>query len=104
MINPPPFPLERRKYLAGEIQPFVSSEVPKDILCPVPSDVQDETDTPKKPPVCAYCKQEGHRNQVRNGVPLCHKRIRLALCLSDYWYFYDFECFSCTAMLELTDV
>ena len=72
----------------------MSSEVTKDMRCSVPSDAQEEPepvvaataasaamefgDSPKevphikrKSPVCGYCKQEGHRNQVRNGVPLC---------------------------------
>jgi len=115
LINPAPFPLERRKYLAYKIRPFVSSEVAKDILCPIPSDTQEEPEpvvagsaitspgsfcapepvvakpagtvategghstnelpcAKRKSPVCGYCKQEGHRNQVRNGVPLCPKR------------------------------
>ena len=100
VVPPQNFPIERRKYLAEKIRPFVTSESAKDILCPIPteheSDPTPETSTEsvgaavacedeadetvevkgrkRKPPACGYCKQTGHRNQVRNGVPLCPKR------------------------------
>lgn len=96
VIQPAPFPLERKKYLAEKIRPYVTDESAKDILCPLPSDVGDDPElvpgvsaaeclantamvpavieAKRKTPVCGYFKQSGHRNQVRNGVALCPKR------------------------------
>jgi len=97
VIEPPAFPLARRKYLAEKIKPYVMDEAAKDILCPVPSELvcEDVTDAvesvsnecqaneeaaeevmeaKRKAPVCGYCKETGHRNQIRRGTPLYPKR------------------------------
>lgn len=83
---------ERKSYLYNKIREFVREES-KDILCPkpIPNVDVDHNSVPttsveysfQKPsieksirqkPTCSYCKQVGHRNQVRGGIYFCPKR------------------------------
>jgi len=98
VAEPQPFPVERQIYLAEKIRPYVTDGDAKDILCPFPCSVEEspaatepiagtsspgitaarptthvELVAPKKTPVCSYCKESGHRNQVRNKIDLCPK-------------------------------
>ena len=95
-IHPQSLSLERQKYLAEKIRPFVTDDGAKDILCPFPTAAQAAQETgheaivgpsskpddavgqlpvaKRKTPVCSYCKMPGHRNQMRNKVPSCPKR------------------------------
>ncbi|CAG4978289.1 unnamed protein product [Parnassius apollo] len=98
-VEPPGLTYKRKSYLYNKMREFVSEES-KDILCPKPiANVNElssssnssistlpttsvdysfqkqitEKSTRQKP-TCSYCKQIGHRNQVREGIYFCRKR------------------------------
>lgn len=90
IVSPPSFAFDRRKYLSVTClrDPFPYDEPqvgPSGISIPagevqaaaIPSvePMVPVIDTVKrKTPVCGYCHESGHRNQVRNAVALCPKR------------------------------